>query len=147
MGSFGHGWTYSAHPVCAAAANANLDIVEAEDLVEHARVVGDYFTDALRNAFVDHPLVGDARGVGLLGALEFVADKVQKRRLEPSLQVGARVAQACLDRGMIARAMPQGDILGFAPPLIVTKADVDEIVAIAKAAVDDVARTLGDTAS
>ena len=55
------------------------------------------------------------RGVGLLGALEFVADKALKRRFDPALQVGARVAQACLDRGMIARAMPQGDILRFAP--------------------------------
>lgn len=138
MGSFGHGWTYSAHPVCAAAANANLDIVEAENLVEHADAVGGYFQEALRDAFADHPLVGEARGIGLLAALEFVADKTSKRRFEPSLQVGARVAQACLERGMIARAMPQGDILGFAPPLIITKSQIDKIVGITRAAVDDV---------
>ena len=142
MGSFGHGWTYSAHPVCAAAANANLDIVEAENLIEHADMVGGYFQETLRDAFADHPFVGETRGVGLLGALEFVADKALKRRFEPSLQVGARMAQACLERGMIARAMPQGDILGFAPPLIITKTEVDRVVAIARAAVDEVTKTL-----
>jgi len=142
MGSFGHGWTYSAHPVCAAAANANLDIVERENLVQRADEVGAYFQQALRQSFAEHPLVGDVRGVGLLGALEFVEDRAARRAFDPSLQVGPRVAQACLERGMIARAMPQGDILGFAPPLIVTKGDVDRIVGIATAAVDAVTAEL-----
>jgi L-2,4-diaminobutyrate transaminase len=142
MGPFGHGWTYSAHPVCAAAANANLDIIEAEQLTEHAERVGAFFQERLRETFADHPLVGEARGVGLLGALEFVADRERKRRFEPSLQVGARVAQACLERGMIARPMPQGDILGFAPPLIVTETDVEKMIAITRAAVDHVSDAL-----
>lgn len=142
FGSFGHGWTYSAHPVCAAAANANLDIVEREQLVEHAETVGEYFQQQLRAAFSNHALVGDARGVGLLGAIEFVADRARKRRFDPALAVGARVAQECLARGLIARAMPQGDILGFAPPLVVTKSDVDRIVTIARAAIGAVSDSL-----
>lgn len=143
MGSFGHGWTYSAHPVCAAAANANLDIVEREGLVEHAGVIGDYFLAQLTDAFADHPLVGDVRGAGLLAALEFVSDRGKRKLFDDSLLVGVRVAQACLEQGMIARAMPQGDILGFAPPLVVTTAEVDEIVEITKTAVDSVADALG----
>jgi L-2,4-diaminobutyrate transaminase len=142
LGSFGHGWTYSAHPVCAAAANANLDIVEREHLVEHAEKVGSHFQKRLREAFSDCALVGEARGVGLLGALEFVADRSRKVRFDAALGVGARVAQACLERGMIARAMPQGDILGFAPPLVVSESDVDRIVAITRAAVDSVSDSL-----
>jgi L-2,4-diaminobutyrate transaminase len=142
LGSFGHGWTYSAHPVCAAAANANLDIVEREHLVEHAQSVGQYFQDRLRGAFADCALVGDVRGVGLLAAIEFVADRARKRRFDRTLGVGARVAQACLDRGLIARAMPQGDILGFAPPFVVTPSDVDRIVSITRAAVESVTASL-----
>jgi L-2,4-diaminobutyrate transaminase len=78
--------------------------------------------------------------------VEFVADRASKRRFDPALGVGARVSQACLARGMIARAMPHGDILGFAPPLITTRAEVDEIVKIVRAAVDDVANQVIGTA-
>jgi L-2,4-diaminobutyrate transaminase len=142
LGAFGHGWTYSAHPVCAAAANANLDIVERENLIGHADEIGGYFQAALRDAFSENPIVGDVRGVGLLAAIEFVADRDDRTPFDPALSVGARVAQACLDRGMVARAMPQGDILGFAPPLVISKGEVDKIVAITKAAVDAVAPSL-----
>lgn len=142
LGAFGHGWTYSAHPVCAAAANANLDIIEREHLVEHADAVGEYFQTQLRKAFADHPIVGDARGVGLLAALEFVADRRRKTRFDADLAVGARIAQACLERGLIARAMPQGDILGFAPPLVIDQSEVDQIVSITRAAVQAVTETL-----
>lgn len=139
LGAIGHGWTYSAHPVCAAAANANLDIVDGENLTGNAADVGGYFQQRLHETFDDHPMVGQVRGVGLLAALEFVADRRIKRRFDPNLKVGPQVSAACLSRGMIARAMPQGDILGFAPPLVVTRADIDRIVDIAKQAVDAVA--------
>jgi L-2,4-diaminobutyrate transaminase len=129
MGPIGHGWTYSAHPLGAAAALANLDIIEREGLVANARETGAYFQEALHRAFDEHPLVGEVRGVGLLAALEFVADKDKKDRFDPALKVGPRVATACVANGVIARAMPHGDILGFAPPLVVTRGDVDEIVA------------------
>jgi len=138
FGPLGHGWTYSAHPLCAAAANANLDIVEREDLTGNARDVGAYFLHGLRQAFDGHGIVGEVRGVGLLAALEFVADPARRTRFDPALKVGARVAAACLERGLIARAMPHGDILGFAPPLIVRRQEIDRIIGITRQAVADV---------
>ena len=138
LGAFSHGYTYSGHPLGAAAANAVLDIVEREDLPGNAARTGGHFQERLRGMFADHPLVGEVRGVGLMAALEFVADKAGKRRFDPALKVGPRVSAAALEEGWIARAMPHGDILGFAPPLVVTPAEADEIVAIAKRAVDRV---------
>lgn len=138
-GAMGHGWTYSGHPICAAAALANLDILERENITAKAADVGTYLNAQLRQTFEGHPLVGEVRGDGMLAALEFMADKDARTPFDPALKVGPKVSAACLDRGMIARAMPHGDILGFAPPLILTKAQADEIVAIAKAAVDAVA--------
>jgi len=127
-GPIGHGYTYSGHPICVAAANANLDIIERESLVDSARETGAYLQRQMRAAFSNHPLVGEVRGVGMLAALEFVADRERKQRFEPADKVGPRVAAACLGQGLIARAMPHGDILGFAPPLVMTPAQVDELV-------------------
>ena len=142
MGPIGHGWTYSGHPIGAAAALCNLDIIAREGLVENARETGAYLQACLHKAFDDHPLVGEVRGEGLMAALEFVAERGTKERFDPSLKVGARISAACNERGLIARAMPQGDILGFAPPLVTSPSDVDEIVALARAAVDAVADDL-----
>lgn len=142
MGAIGHGWTYSAHPVCAAAANANLDIVDREDLAGNAKTVGAYLQQQLHLHFDEHPVVGEVRGMGLMAALEFVADKEKKQRFDPSKTVGAKVSAACLQEGLIARAMPHGDILGMAPPLIITKDEVDLMVGMVKKAVDTVYKTL-----
>jgi L-2,4-diaminobutyrate transaminase len=138
VGAFSHGYTYSGHPIGAAAANAVLDIVEKEDLPGKADTVGRYFQAQLEAKFAQLPIVGEVRGVGLMGAIEFVADREKKTRLDPALKVGARVAKAARDRGLIVRAMPHGDILGFAPPLVITKAEIDEMVSIADAAVRSV---------
>ncbi len=138
FGPFAHGLTYSAHPLAAAAALANLKILRAEQLTENARVVGAYLQNTLRAELGRHPAVGEIRGVGLLAAIEFVGDRERKERFDPSRKVGAQLAAACLNRGLICRAMPHGDILGFAPPLIVTPADVDVIVDITRAAVREV---------
>ena len=138
FGPIGHGWTYSAHALAVAAGIANLDILEQENIVANALNTGAYFQRRLRETFADHPLVGEARGEGLLGALEFVADKPKKERFDASLKVGPRVAAACLKHGLIARAMPHGDILGFAPPLIVSPADIDQIIELAGTAIDKV---------
>lgn len=138
VGAFSHGYTYSGHPIGAAAANAVLDIVEKEDLPGNARAVGSYFQEQLKAKFAQLPIVGEVRGVGLMGAIEFVADREKKTRFAPGLTVGARVSKAARNGGLIARAMPHGDILGFAPPLVTTKAEVDEIIAIAEAAVRSV---------
>ena len=143
FGPFGHGWTYSAHPVCAAAANANLDIVDREDLTANAAETGAYLLRRLREAFDDHPMVGEVRGVGLLAAVEFVADKETKAAFDPNLKIGQKVSAAALEEWMIARAMPHGDILGFAPPLILARDEADEIVRMTKRAVDRVHGSLG----
>jgi L-2,4-diaminobutyrate transaminase len=138
VGAFSHGYTYSGHPIGAAAANAVLDIVEKEDLAGKARETGAHLQSRMKAIFAQLPIVGEVRGVGMLAAIEFVADREKKRRFDPELRVGARIAKAARDRGLIARAMPHGDILGFAPPLITSRAEVDEIVAIAEKAVRQV---------
>ena len=138
FGPIGHGYTYSAHPLGAAAANANLDIVQGERLAENARDTGAYFQQRLHETFDNHPLVGEARGISLLGALEFIADKNGKTRFDANLKVGARVAGACMKQGLIARAMPNGDILGFAPPLVISRDEIDQVIDRARTAVDQV---------
>ncbi|MGO4781598.1 aminotransferase class III-fold pyridoxal phosphate-dependent enzyme, partial [Lysobacter sp. 2RAB21] len=84
--------TYSGHPIGAAAANAVLDIVEKEDLPGNARTVGTYFQAQLKARFAQLPIVGEVRGVGLMGAIEFVADREKKVRFAPGLTVGARIS-------------------------------------------------------
>ncbi|HET8729211.1 MAG TPA: aminotransferase [Alphaproteobacteria bacterium] len=138
LGAFSHGYTYSGHPLGAAAAMAVLDIVEREDLAGNSERTGGYFQERLREVFADHPLVGEVRGVGLMAALEFVADKQAKTRFDPALKVGARVSAAALANGLIARAMPHGDILGFSPPLVITRDEVDEVIDRARRALDTV---------
>ena len=135
VGAFSHGYTYSGHPLGAAAANAVLDILEREKLVEAAASTGAYLQQRLREAFAESPIVGEVRGVGMLAALEFVADRTAKQRFEPAMGVGARISKAARARGLIARALPHGDILGFSPPLVMTRAEVDEMADIAVAAV------------
>ena len=137
-GPIGHGWTYSGHALGCAAALANLAIIEREDLTGNARDTGAYLQQAMATAFGDHPIVGNVRGVGMLAALEFSANPDRRKHFDPALKVGPRIAAAALDENLIARAMPQGDILGFAPPLITTRDEVDEIVARARRAVDKV---------
>jgi len=138
-GAMGHGWTYSGHPVCAAAALANLNILESENIAANAAAVGALFNQRLREALADNPLVGEVRGVGMLAAIEFVADKTERIPFDPSRKVGPLIAAACMERGLIARALPHADILGFAPPLVMTSAEASEIVSITQAAIEAVA--------
>jgi len=142
LGPIGHGWTYSAHPIGAAAGVANLKLIDELDLVTNARDTGAYFNKILRDALGDHPIVGDVRGEGLLAAVEFVADKADRTFFDPAKKVGPQMAGALLAEGVIARAMPQGDILGFAPPLCLTREEADTLVAKTVTAVESVAKTL-----
>ena len=128
FGPFGHGWTYSAHPLCAAAGVANLELIDELGLVANARETGRYFNHAMREAIADHPRVGEVRGEGMLCAVEFVEDKDTRRLCQPPGSVGPRVAAALLERKVIGRAMPHGDIIGFAPPLCLTREEADTIV-------------------
>ncbi len=142
LGSLGHGWTYSAHPLCAAAGLANLELIDELDLVRNAREVGAHLKRGLEAAVGDHPMVGEVRGEGLLAAVECVEDRAERRFFDPAKKVGAQLAAALLERGVIGRAMPQGDILGFAPPLCLTRAEADTIVDATKGAIEEVAKRI-----
>jgi L-2,4-diaminobutyrate transaminase len=142
LGAIGHGWTYSSHPLCAAAGVANLELIDRLGLVENAAHVGAHFRKSLADALANHRIVGEVRGEGLLAAVEFVADKDDRVFFDPTQKVGPRIAAALLERGVIGRAMPQGDILGFAPPLCLTEQEADTVVAATRDAVEAVAREL-----
>ncbi len=135
FGAIGHGWTYSAHPIGAAAGVANLKLIDALGLVENAGATGAYFRAAMADALSGHRHVGDVRGEGMLCAVEFVKDRDGRQFFDPAEKVGPRAAAALLKRGVIGRAMPQGDILGFAPPLCLTREEADRIVQATAAAV------------
>jgi L-2,4-diaminobutyrate transaminase len=141
-GVFGHGYTYTAHPVAAAAALENLDIIERDGLVDQAAARGARLQARLHDAFDDHPLVGEVRGVGLLAAVEFVAERDPPRRFDRELGIGARVTRKCLERGVITRALPDADTIAFSPPFVVSDAEIDEMVGQAREAADEVAAEL-----
>jgi len=127
-GPIGHGWTYSAHPIGAAAGIANLKLIDELNLVQNAGETGAYLRHAMKEAIGDHPHVGDIRGEGMLMAVEFVKDKAERTFFEASDKMGYKLAAALLSEGVIARAMPEGDILGYAPPLCLTREEADQIV-------------------
>jgi len=124
IGVFAHGFTASGHPVGMAVGLENLDIIEEKDLVGAVRQLSPQFQARLRG-FAAHPLVGEARGVGLLGALEFVADKASKAPFDPPGSCGAKLAQLCHEEGLIIRAI--GDVIALCPPLVISSADIDEM--------------------
>lgn len=145
LGSFSHGYTYSGHPLGAAAANACLDIYEREHLTENAERAGAQLLEHLRAGLSENPFIAEVRGQGLLVAIEFVADPERRVRFSSEAKVGPRIAAACLARGLICRAMPHGDILGFAPPLVVTPEEIDEIAGRALEAIAEVSAGLSRT--
>ncbi|MDP6563921.1 MAG: aspartate aminotransferase family protein [Alphaproteobacteria bacterium] len=140
LGIFGHGYTYTAHPACAAVALRAQQLMQERDILGHVRAVAPRFQARIQG-FADHPLVGHARGVGLIGALEVVADKDSKRSFDPAAKIGALVQQTAQDHGLIVRALP-GDIVGFCPPLIITEAEVDEMFDRFTRALDEMTRQL-----
>ncbi len=125
-GPFAHGYTYGGHPVAAAAGLKTIEIMQREDLVGHAARVAPCFQQRLREAFADHPLVGEVRGVGLMAGIELVADKDRKLAFAAEREVAARVAREALELGMICRGM--ANTVCFSPPLVVTESEVDELV-------------------
>jgi L-2,4-diaminobutyrate transaminase len=133
FGPLYHGWTYSAHPVSAAAGVATLSLVDEMELVANAAKMGPYLVGKLTEALGSHPNVAEVRGEGLLAAVEFM-DDVANRKFFPTMSVAPRISSAMLARGVIARAMPQADMIGFAPPLSVTREEVDIVVEAMRAA-------------
>ncbi len=126
-GPFGHGYTYSAHPVAAAAAMANLDILEQDQLVRNAETVGAYFQSLMRERFAGHPLIGNIRGIGLIMGVEFVAERASKAAFPLPFKAAALVSKHCLAAGLMARPLPGGDIIAFSPPLTLTMAEAEVI--------------------
>ncbi|MEI4232818.1 aspartate aminotransferase family protein [Roseovarius sp. D22-M7] len=137
-GPIGHGWTYSAHPIGAAAGVANLKLIDELDLIANNREVGAYLNKTMKEALGDHPHVGDVRGEGMICAVELVQDKDSRTFFDPSEKVGPRVSGALAADHVIARAMPQGDIIGYAPPFCLTRAEADEVVQKTEKAVKSV---------
>jgi 4-aminobutyrate--pyruvate transaminase len=135
IGTFGHGFTYTAHPLAAAVAAKTLEIYEKRNIVGHVRSVAPRFETRMA-ALSEHPLVGHARAKGLLGAIELVADKSSKRAFDAKAGVGAAMQRAAEANGLILRAMG-GDIVAFCPPLIVKEADIDDIFDRAEKALDE----------
>jgi len=135
LGVFGHGFTYSGHPVPAAVALETLAIYKERDIVGHVRAMAPLLQDGLR-ALADHPLVGEARGVGLIGALELVRDKRDRSSFDAKLAVGAKVVANAQKRGAIVRVLP-GDIIAFSPPLIIAPHEIRELLDAVKGALDD----------
>ncbi|MEX1233701.1 MAG: aspartate aminotransferase family protein [Roseovarius sp.] len=127
-GPIGHGWTYSAHPIGAAAGVANLKLLDDLNLIENNREVGTYLNAAMRDALGDHPHVGDIRGEGMMCAVEFVKERDGRHFFDAADKIGPQVTTALMSHGVIGRAMPQGDILGFAPPFCLSRAEADEVV-------------------
>ncbi len=139
-GVFGHGFTYSAHPVAAAAGLANLDVIEREDLVGNARSVGSYLQMALRETFGAHPLVGEVRGVGLIAAVELAADRARRRPFDPALRVGQRAMEAAAAEGMLVRGL--GNAIALSPPLVIRESEIDEVVERLRRAIERLAHAL-----
>jgi L-2,4-diaminobutyrate transaminase len=128
VGAFAHGFTYSGHPVGAAAAMANLDILLGEDLIGNAARTGGYMQAALRERIAGLPLVGDVRGVGLVAGIQLMADRANRRPFEATQKVSQQVAAHCLENGLIVRALPVGHVIALSPPLCITREQVDQVV-------------------
>ena len=143
FGVLGHGYTYSAHPLAAAAALTNLGIIDRENLVGQAAKRGIYLQQRLQDTYAGHPLVGQVRGYGLIGAVEFVASKDPLQRFDPAERVAARITAESRRNGVLTRALPASDTIAFSPPFIVTEAEIDEMVDVTRRALDSVAAELG----
>ena len=140
VGVFGHGYTYSGHPLGCAIALETLKIYEERDLVNHVRDVAPTFAEALQK-FVGHPLVGDVRSVGLIGAVELAEDPTTRKPFDPKRGVGAYLVRRAQAHGLILRAMA-GDAIAFCPPLIITEAQIAEMMGRFALALDDTQRWL-----
>ena len=139
-GTLPHAFTYSGHPVACAVGLRNLEIMEAEGLVDRAREQGAKLLAALRS-LDRHEIVGDVRGAGLMCGVEVVQDRASKASFDASAGAGRRLVQAMLERGVITRACA-GDVVGLAPPFVVTDGEIDRIVGALDGALEQVSAQL-----
>ncbi|NDH52728.1 MAG: aminotransferase class III-fold pyridoxal phosphate-dependent enzyme [Betaproteobacteria bacterium] len=126
VGVFGHGYTYSGHPLACAIALETLRIYEADDVIGHVRRVAPHLQQGLQ-AFKDHPMVGHVRGLGLIGAIELAQDPATRKPFDPKRGVGAYLVGRAQANGLILRVLP-GDVIGFSPPLVITEAEIDTLL-------------------
>jgi putrescine---pyruvate transaminase len=141
-GEFYHGFTYSGHPVPCAVALANITLIESEGLVERVRTdTGPYLLSRLQATLGDHPIVGEIRAEGLIGGIEIVSNRRTRERFPGKGKVGLQCRDHCFRNGVILRAVR--DTIVFSPPLTITHAEIDEVVARARLAFDATARDLG----
>jgi 4-aminobutyrate--pyruvate transaminase len=134
LGNFAHGFTYAGHPVSAAVGVETLKLYAERDILSHVRKVGPHLQHKLQ-ALAAHPLVGEARGVGLIGAVHIVADKASRAALPAAAGIGPVIQQSAMDRGLLIRAAP--DAVYVCPPLIITEKEIDEMMDALSAALDD----------
>jgi 4-aminobutyrate--pyruvate transaminase len=140
LGAYGSGHTYGGHPVSAAVALETLKIYEERDIVGHVRDVTPRFQTRLQS-LAGHPLVGEARGVGLIGAVEIVADKDSREQYPADVKAGAIVAEKIFEHGLIVRGLP-GDAVATCPPLIIDEKQIDELFDKFERGLDDAAKAL-----
>ena len=127
IGTFGHGFTYSGHPVPAAVAIETLKIYDETNIGEHVQSVGPHLLTELQRRFAGHELVGEVRGVGLIAAVELVANKTTRANFAPDTRIGPRLTALMQENGVIGRVCP-GDALAFSPPLIISIAEIDDML-------------------
>ena len=135
IGVFGHGYTYSGHPLACAVALETLRIYEADQVLAHVQKVSPRLQQGLQT-FKDHPLVGAVRGLGLIGAIELAADPAQRKPFDPKRGVGAYLVSRAQAHGLILRVL-MGDVIAFSPPLIITESEIDTMLERTKLALDD----------
>lgn len=126
VGLFAHGLTYSGHPVAAAVADRNLELMEQRGVMAHAARMGEHLQKGLA-PLADHPLVGDLRGIGLIAGVELAEDKSERRAFDPGKKMGFKVAAACLEAGLVVRPIP-GDVVAVCPPLIINESQIDALI-------------------
>ena len=133
-GELQHGFTYSGHPVASAVALENINILQREGIVDRVGAeTGPYFQERLR-ALVDHPLIGEVRGLGLMAAIEIVEDKATRRSFDGNKGAGMIVREEAWERGLLVRAT--SDSMVMSPPLVITRENVDEMIDALTAALD-----------
>ncbi len=133
-GEYYHGFTYSGHPVSCALALKNLELIESEGLVAGAAQKGEVLRAKLNEALGEHPMVGEIRGIGLIGAIELTADKRTRKFFEKNGRVGTICRDFCIENGLIMRAVR--DTMVFSPPLIISDEEIDQFVRLAKKSID-----------
>jgi 4-aminobutyrate--pyruvate transaminase len=135
IGVFGHGYTYSGHPLACAVALETLRIYEADQVLAHVQKVSPRLQQGLQQ-FKDHPLVGEVRGMGLIGAIELAADPAERKPFDPKRGVGAYLVSRAQAHGLIVRVL-MGDVIAFSPPLIITESEIDALLERTKLALDE----------